>query len=489
MEPKTKLSLFKPEKWLYFLISFHVLIWTIVPTILRKALPMDALEGFVWGQNLAWGYDRNPWLNAWLTALGVKVGGLSGWMVYFFSQVSVALCFWAVWKLGKKIFNPILAVIAVFLLEGMQYYSIAAVDFNDNVLELGLWALLILYFYQAIDQQKIKDWVLVGIFAFLSLMAKYFAVMLFLPLILFLITTKKGRESFEKTGVYLAGLIFIIGVMPHLIWLWQHDFATFGYALHRVTDTYFWRLSPTYFALMQNITFSLPVFLFALFWQPMEKGKIISPEPEVSNYDLYFLFCVALGPFIAAVLLGYFSKMTLHVMWGTPLLSFWGLLFFALVKPTITKKTFYRVVIGFFTVSLITVAVYSYTILYRGGNSSANYPARDIAKYVLEKWSKTSAELPLYVAGDRYSAGYVAYFLSGQPKVLVLDNGNFSTDDIIQLKREGALLVWSDRRDPVTPTINKYFPTLNQIESKEFPYYHSRKRNVEKINIAILPAG
>jgi len=103
------------------------------------------------------------------------------------------LCFWSVWKLGKKILDPIYALIAVFLLEGIQYYTIAAVDFNDNVLEIGIWAAIALFFYNAIKEQKTLSWLAVGFLAALALMAKYYAIVLFLPMGFFLLTSKQGR--------------------------------------------------------------------------------------------------------------------------------------------------------------------------------------------------------------------------------------------------------------------------------------------------------
>ena len=42
------------------------------------------------------------------------------------------------------------ALIALLLLEGIQYFNFHAIDFNDNTLELGLWGLTIYFFYQAL---------------------------------------------------------------------------------------------------------------------------------------------------------------------------------------------------------------------------------------------------------------------------------------------------------------------------------------------------
>src|SRR5437868_12607295 len=118
------------SRLLYVFIFIHVIVWTLVPYGVRFTLPMDAMEGATWGQQLEWGYDKNPFLNGWLTTLAVQLGGPSGWMIYLFSQISVTVCFWAVWQLGKKMLPPLYALIGVLLLEGVQYYNFHAIDFN-----------------------------------------------------------------------------------------------------------------------------------------------------------------------------------------------------------------------------------------------------------------------------------------------------------------------------------------------------------------------
>lgn len=140
LSPSTKL-IQQAEFWAFIFICAHLICWTLAPILVRFNLPLDSIEGSLWGHQLEWGYDKNPFLNGWLTALAIYLGGTSGWMVYLFSQVSVALCFFAVWQLAKNILTPPYGLLALMLLEGVQYYHFHAIDFNDNTLELSLWAL------------------------------------------------------------------------------------------------------------------------------------------------------------------------------------------------------------------------------------------------------------------------------------------------------------------------------------------------------------
>src|SRR5688572_20552813 len=96
----------RTDRWFYALVFIHILAWTLVPWWARYTLPMDSMEGATWGHQLQWGYDKNPFMNGWLTALAVKISGQSGGAVYLFSQLSVAVCFWAIWKLSKKMLPP-----------------------------------------------------------------------------------------------------------------------------------------------------------------------------------------------------------------------------------------------------------------------------------------------------------------------------------------------------------------------------------------------
>src|SRR5476649_291851 len=144
---------------------------------MRYALPHDTIEGAMWGQHLEWGYDKNPWMNAWLTRLGWELGGTSGIGIYFISSIFVGISFWAVWKLAQKMVNPTQALLSVLILEGCIDYTLVPQGFNDNVIELGLWPLMFLFFYNAIQDQKIKDWIWLGIIAGLAMMAKYYTAM------------------------------------------------------------------------------------------------------------------------------------------------------------------------------------------------------------------------------------------------------------------------------------------------------------------------
>ena len=42
-----------------FVIS-HLIIWTLIPSLTNKNLPLDTIEALAWGSNLDWGFNKHP---------------------------------------------------------------------------------------------------------------------------------------------------------------------------------------------------------------------------------------------------------------------------------------------------------------------------------------------------------------------------------------------------------------------------------------------
>ena len=46
---------------------FHLIIWTLVPTLTNQNLPLDTIEAFAWGSNLDWGFNQHPPMSAFFS--------------------------------------------------------------------------------------------------------------------------------------------------------------------------------------------------------------------------------------------------------------------------------------------------------------------------------------------------------------------------------------------------------------------------------------
>lgn len=481
---------FKPQYWLYLFILLHVTVWTLAPAWVRFTLPMDAMEGTTWGHQLEWGYDKNPFLNGWLTRLALFAGGSSGWMIYLFSQLSVAVCFWAVWQLGKKMLPPVYALIAVLLLEGMQYYNFHAIDFNDNILELGLWALTTLFFWQALHEKKLSDWILTGLFAGLGMMAKYYTAILLLPMVLFLFANADTRQQFKSPRLYCGLLVFVIVILPHFIWLCSHDFVTMNYVAERVSSPPTW-LNHVNFPLMfawQQFEVFFPALL--LFFILLFTGKKSAECPPLSRFDKTFLLYMGTGPLLLTILLSAATGIKLRAAWGQPLLSLWSIMLIAWLRPAVSRKQFYTIVAVIFSLSITMVIAYCTALIRADGQSSANFPGKKIASVLTQQWQNQYHTSLAYVAGPRWLAGDIAFYSKDHPAVFIdWEKKSSPWIDETKLKKQGALFVWDPTEEHQTAVaeIRARFARLGPIQTLHFAWMRNKNMPPIKITVAFLP--
>lgn len=484
-------------RWFYLFVFMHLICWTLVPICVRYNLPLDSIEGTIWGRQLQWGYDKNPFLNGWLTALATFLDGHSGWMIYLFSQISVSLCFWAVWQLGKKILSPTYALIAVMILEGIQYFNFHAIDFNDNTLELSLWALTSYFFYQTLSSnssvsQRHLYWILTGIFAGLGMMAKYYTAILLTSMTLFLFLNANNRKQLTTLSPYLGLTAFIIILLPHCIWLFFHDFITVTYVIKRTTNPPSWInhiFFPAQFAWQQWEVFLPACVLFLLLL--IGKKPLLNPQKiKLNLFDKEFLFYLGAGPFLLTIFLSLLLGIKLRAGWGMPLLSLWGILILAFIQPRMSqiKLHFFIAILFIFMGGLL--GGYSLSHIQSNTPSSSNFPGDEIAKTITTAWKEVYHTKLSYVAGSRWVGGNIGFYSPDQPAVFIEWNKKKAPwIDLNDLQQKGAVFVWSITDGEQMPIrIQTQFPRLLKPISLEFSW----RRNCYhlppiKIGVAFLP--
>jgi len=418
MSPCLKMPL---RKIFWTFLCLQLLLWTLVPTLVRLSLPMDAIEGYVWGQHFQWGYDRDPWMNALLTHIAVSLGGKSGWLVYACSQLFVCLGYWSIWKLSHRIFHSeTYALVATLSLIGVQYTSLATTDFNDNVIELGLWPLLIYLGYEAFIQGKLRFWILGGIVAGLALMSKYYSIVPLSLLILFFCFEPQARKYWKTPGPYLAGgLIFLI-CLPHLLWLPEHHFITIEYADLRVR-TSVGRFHHIYYALrfsiIQLLVFLGPLTLIGLAIFPR---KSQSPSLNIPKSTQNFLNFTIPGVFLGTIAISIIFTWKLNTLWGTPLLSLWPLWILAKYQPPIAHLLRMLVIGGIIFLLLLTgYAIHNL----RDQGSPENLDGKRLSENFLAHYEKShDGKLPTTLKGNRYFMGYVAFYAPEPISVEISEN-------------------------------------------------------------------
>ena len=411
----------KEKKIFYLLCLYHLIIWTIIPYFSNKNLPLDVIEALAWGQDFDLGYNKHPPLSAWIPGLLFKIFGNKDWIYYLLSQVFILISFIFLWKLSSFFLNKkshiLLSILAI---EGIAFYTFDTPQFNVNICQIPLWIGTVYFFFKSIKDNKITDWIFLGVFAALGFLTKYIFVYLLISLFFYLIfiLTKKKRINFK---FLYALLIFFLITAPHFKWLIQNDFTTLYYALKRgglnEFNIYNHLLNPIKF-LINQITILLPFLLLIYFL--IKKIKIRLP---LNNEKFIFLLFSFLLPFLLILITSIITGSRIRTMWMIPFYSLIGIFFIFLYQDQINFKKIKNFIILLIIFLIVSPILYSLRSIYSVSRTS--YEGRKIASQIEREWKTISKDKISNVGFSEWYAGNLSYQLSNRPKVFLEENNDF----------------------------------------------------------------
>ena len=402
---------------IFFIFALsHLIIWTVVPSLTNKNLPLDTIEALAWGSNLDWGFSKHPPMSAFFPEVFFKIFGSQDWAYYLLSQIFVVIAFYFVFKLAYEILGNIkLSLISVLLLESIFFYNFTTPEFNVNVCQLPFWSLVVYYFWKIYNSKEINlsDCFLVGLFAAIGFLSKYLFVYLLVSinlLFIYLIFIKKKKFDFK----YLITLeVFLVLLVPHLIWLFNNEFITLSYGLKRTgVDEigFLGHIQLPFLFLLKQIVILIPFFFLI--------GLLIKKVYFKINFKdkkLLFLLSINILPifliFITSLILG--SK--IRTMWMTPFYLFFGVFFVYLFQSQINLKKINSFLYGFLFLFFLSPTLYSYISISQT-DKRTDYPGKEIAAKVQISWELDFEEEIEFVTGDEWKAGNLSYHLKSRPR-------------------------------------------------------------------------
>jgi len=232
------------------------------------------------------------------------------------------MCFWAVWRLALRVLTPRQALVSVLMLETIWYYPFLGAKFDQGSLLISLWMLLALAFHSALTTQRLRHWLIVGLFAGLSLLTKYQSVLFRSCGASLMFLTDEGRSSWRRPGPYLALLFLLVMIDPNLYWLQRNDFISWQYALGRLGESeYHWHdhlTQPLRFT-ADSLGSLLPfLVLIGLLYSSSR------PAPEAAvQFHRRFSAILGLSPFLLTLGLSALFGIHLYSKWEAPYFPCW----------------------------------------------------------------------------------------------------------------------------------------------------------------------
>ena len=396
----------------YIFLLSHLTIWTITPSISNINLPLDTIEALAWGSNLSWGYLKHPPVSAFMAELIFNFFGNQDWAYYLLSQLCVIVAFVYVWRFSNLIFqNQLHSLSSVLLLEGIFFYNFTSPEFNVNVCQLPFWALVVFYSWKSINYEKISDLILLGIFMSIGFLTKYLFIYLILTVkIIFIFNLLKTKKF--RVRLLIPGIIFIIFLLPHIIWLFQNNFSTITYALNRTgieEDSFISHFYNPLLFLVKQIGILIPIFIMLFTFVKIKKIKI-----DNLKKNNYFLLFINIIPVILIILTSIILGAKIRTMWMTPFYLFLGVLLIQIFKECLNKNNLKKFIAVFTLLFILSPISYLYISL-SNEFKRTDYPGKEISDLVQRRWDKNFTNNISIVVGDEWYAGNLSYHLSSRP--------------------------------------------------------------------------
>ena len=404
---------------IFFIFALsHLVIWTLIPTLTNKNLPLDTIEALAWGSNLDWGFNKHPPMSAFFSEVFFKIFGSQDWAYYLLSQIFVIIAFYFVFKFAFKFLRNIkLSLISVLLLETIYFYNFTTPEFNVNVCQLPFWSLVVYYSWKIYDDKNIKFiyCFLVGLFAAIGFLSKYLFIYLLISVLLlfsYLIFLKKTKKFDFKYLIIVE--VFLVLLVPHFIWLYNNEFITLMYGLKRtglegsgIIDHFKY---PIIF-LLKQIVILIPFLILVI----LLIDKKIKLKINFKDKKFLFLIFINILPIILMFITSFVTGSKIRTMWMTPFYLFFGVLFVYLFQSQINIKKIKSFHYTFLFLFFLSPILYLFESINQT-DKRTDYPGKEIAAKVQLVWEHDFDNEIQFVTGDEWKAGNLSYHLKSRPK-------------------------------------------------------------------------
>ena len=212
---------------------------------------------------------------------------------------------------------------------------------------------------------------------------------------------------------YLITLeVFLVLLVPHLIWLINNDYVTIKYGLQRSgleTSNLFDHVKFPIIFLLKQLVLLIPFFLLIRFLIKKIKFKI-----NLNDRKLLFLVFINLVPISLMLATSLITGSKIRTMWMTPFYLFFGVFVVYIFQSQMNLKKLKNFFTIFIILFIFSPFAYAYVSITET-DKRTDYPGKQIAEKVQKQWSQDFDEPINVVLGNEWEAGNLSYHLKSRP--------------------------------------------------------------------------
>ncbi|WP_297560943.1 glycosyltransferase family 39 protein [Nitratireductor sp.] len=405
------------------LLAFFVGLWTVYASLTQLNLDGfgDMLENYSWG--IAWeqGYYKHPPLFAWITAAWFSVFPNVDWAYYLLSAVNSAALMFASWRIAVRFLDPWRAFLSTALFFFLPPVTFLAIKYNANSAMLPFWPATVWFYLRFLEKQRLSDAIILGALAAASVLIKYFSGALLGAIVLHVLIDREARALLLRPGVWVASLVFVALVTPHLIWLVGNDFLPLTYVSEQGDGSALIGITSAPRFLGALLAYMLPVVLVLLIAILRNgRGPWFDATPFLALRKTLAgraLLWTGFGSLALTLLLGIAFTVQFSSVWALPLYFAAPIFLMLLIKPgrLEAQKLAIPAAVVIYGASLLALSPFIYAEEAKNTSHYNNVPVRAIATEIEAAWNERFDTPLTHVAGDKILASGTTFYTASRP--------------------------------------------------------------------------
>ena len=229
-------------------------------------------------------------------------------------------------------------------------------------------------------------------------------------LFIYLIFIKKERKFDFKFLITIE--VFLVVLIPHLIWLHSNDYITITYGLARTgleQSSFINHIKFPLIFLLKQVGIIIPFLILCRLLIKKIKFNL-----NLRDKKLIFLISINILPIILMVITSVVLGSKTRTMWMTPFYLFFGTFFVYLLKSQINLKNLKPFILGFVFFFFLSPGIYAYVSIIKD-DKRTDYPGKEIAIKTQYAWDQQFNSTINVVLGDEWIAGNLSYHLKSRP--------------------------------------------------------------------------
>jgi Dolichyl-phosphate-mannose-protein mannosyltransferase len=208
-------------------------VWTVYAVVAKASqdFHFDMGEMVAWSREVTFGTPKHPPLPAWLVAAWFGIFPLTTWAYDLLAVGMAVISLGIAFVVSTRYLDGPKSAVGLALMTLVPFFNFHALKFNASSAMMPWWALTTWFFLRSLESRGVGFAALAGVAAAGAMLTKYWSVVLLAALVIGAASDSRRKLYFSSAAPFVTVGVGFIALSPHLVWLYLHNFASFGYAL------------------------------------------------------------------------------------------------------------------------------------------------------------------------------------------------------------------------------------------------------------------